>query len=476
MDQLMTPEEKRQLIKCADQVCHGKILCFSRWLADYGYPIDWHQNPVKRISWPTNLHWSKVVSSYKKTHGDIKLTWEINRFSYVFVLVRAYALTGDSKWVSIFLDHLKTWESGNPYGMGVNWNSGQELAIRMLAWIFGLFTFNNDPAFTAGDFERIQRLLYCHAFHINKNISFARYAVQNNHLIGEALALYAIGSLFPWFRESSRWKHKGKKLLENECLKQFYEDGGYCQSSHNYHRLALSYYLWACRIGECLNDQLSMAVYKTIERSSEYLASFINVDGRLPNWGANDGASLTQLNSCDYADFRPLLTSLRYLISANKAFKRGQWDEELVWFFGLEAVDARVKPYQLRSASFPISGIHVLRKSERDFIVLRCGSVIDRFGQADQLHVDLWWRGLNLAIDGGSYLYNDELQYHEYFMGTRSHNTMVVDDEDQMRLHRRFKWLDWTSARLLRFDPALELLASIMDIGERGSRLLMNEA
>jgi asparagine synthase (glutamine-hydrolysing) len=73
----------------------------------------------------------------------------------------------------------------------------------------------------------------------------------------------------------------------------------------------------------------------------------------------------------------------------------------------------------------------------------------DRFGQADQLHIDIWWKGYNVAQDGGSYLYNDEMQYHRYFVGTRSHNTINIDNLDQMILLRRFKWMGRVKAKLI---------------------------
>ncbi len=71
----------------------------------------------------------------------------------------------------------------------------------------------------------------------------------------------------------------------------------------------------------------------------------------------------------------------------------------------------------------------------------RCGTPKDRFGQSDQNSVVIFIDGEEIAIDGGSYMYNDELEYHKYFMGTKSHNTVTIDGQDQMLLYRRFKWL-----------------------------------
>lgn len=445
---ILRAEQVARLLEEAEGALAGRIRCFSSWYADYGQPVDWHRNPRRGVSWPRHVHWSRAPA-FEPRGGDCKLVWELNRFPHLYAWVRAYVLTGDNRWVRAFCDQLASWEEANPYRAGVNWNSGQELAIRAMAWVLALYVFMHDVAFTEEDFSRLMRLLYLHGEHLLANINFARLAVHNNHLIGEALGLYILGSYFPWMKGAARWKRVGRRLLEGECLGQFYQDGGYCQSSHNYHRLALHYYLWACRLGECLGEPFPQRVYDTLARSGEYLASFMNAeDGRLPNWGANDGALLCPWTECDYSDFRPVLNSLRYLTTGKRAFAAGPWDEELLWLWGPEALEAEVEPYPLPAqAAFQASGLYVHREGPGDFAVFRCGSLRDRFGQADQLHVDLWWRGLNVAQDGGSYLYNDELEYHRHFMGSSSHNTVTVDGQDQMRLIRRFKWLELVLAK-----------------------------
>jgi len=458
LNKILRDEDKRRIIKIADNSIRGDILCFSKWIGNYKDPVDWHYNPKRKVSWPKNIHWSKVLR-FEKTCGDIKLSWEINRFPHLYYLVRAYVLTGNSDYVKEFSQQLKSWEESNPYDFGINWNSSQELAIRVLSWIYALYMMGEEENFKEDDFQRLLKLIYLHARHIEENISYAYYAVHNNHLIGEALGLYAIGTLFPFFRESKRWRDKGKRILEGSgCLNQFYEDGGYCQLSFNYQRLALHYYLWAMRIAAVNNDSFKEKILFIMDKSARFLYSFMNLEnGQLLNWGANDGALLNPWTSCDYNDYRPLINALSYITRKKRAFGSGPWDEELFWFFGKEALESAIEPYDLKSQSFPITGLHILRKNGGHFITLRCGSIIDRFGQADQLHTDLLWNGLEIAIDGGSYLYNDELQYHKYFMGTKSHNTVIVDNKDQMFLYRRFKWLYWTKAKLLEFrDSCLE--------------------
>ena len=92
--------------------------------------------------------------------------------------------------------------------------------------------------------------IYLNAIRIEKNIEFAIKAVQNNHAISEAAGLFTVGILFPFFKDSERWLYKGKKYLEQEGLKQIYDDGSYIQHSTNYHRLMLQDYTWCYRLAE----------------------------------------------------------------------------------------------------------------------------------------------------------------------------------------------------------------------------------
>jgi hypothetical protein len=64
----------------------------------------------------------------------------------------------------------------------------------------------------------------------------------------------------------------------------------------------------------------------------------------------------------------------------------------------------------------------------------------------DQLHLDLWWRGLNIAQDAGTYLYNANPPWDNPLVGSRVHNTVTVDGRDQMTRGGRFINLDWFPA------------------------------
>jgi hypothetical protein len=86
--------------------------------------------------------------------------------------------------------------------------------------------------------------------------------------------------------------------------------------------------------------------------------------------------------------------------------------------------------------------------------MIRCHTFQDRPAHCDQLHLDLWWKGLNVLTDAGTYHYYvpGRPDIEHYFKGVRSHNTVEIDNSGPLELVSRFMWLPWPRARLLRLD------------------------
>jgi hypothetical protein len=77
----------------------------------------------------------------------------------------------------------------------------------------------------------------------------------------------------------------------------------------------------------------------------------------------------------------------------------------------------------------------------------------------DQLHLDLWWRGLNIAQDAGTGFYNLEKPWDNPLVTSLVHNTVTVNGQDQMTRSGRFLVLDWANAYS---KPVIELDDSIL--------------
>jgi hypothetical protein len=85
---------------------------------------------------------------------------------------------------------------------------------------------------------------------------------------------------------------------------------------------------------------------------------------------------------------------------------------------------------------------------------LRAARFTSRPGHADQLHLDLWWRGLNIAQDPGTYRYTAPPPWDNALTPAAVHNTLTVDGLDQMTRAGRFLYLDWAQAEITAHERA----------------------
>ena len=439
----------------AERILNGELKYFAHKFFKTGFPPDWHKNPVSGKKLDSHKHWSEISDD---GDVDIKFIWEASRFSMVYTLVRAYASTQDEKFAEAFWTLIESWVESNPPNRGPNWMDGQEAALRLMAWTFGFYAFTNSPSTTPRRGVQFTAMIAAHAERIYKNIDYA-ISTRSNHTISEAFGLWLVGLLFPELRDAEKYSRLGCKLLEQEAVSQIFPDGTYSMYSLNYHRFILHMYLYAMRLGELNQSPLSSLIFKRVSASIHFLSQLIDPKtGHMPVYGSNDGGLVLPLNNCDFTDYRPLLQLGTYLIQKRFLFEPGPWDEDIFWFYRIQPTakkdlnlgDLRV----LRDNSFPHGGVYLLRSANSKAII-RCTDYQSRPSHADQLHVDLWWQGKNIACDAGTYLYSGEGSWRNGLAHTSVHNTVTVDDQDQMTMLSRFTWTNWSKGEVLRQDESL---------------------
>jgi hypothetical protein len=434
----------RTPIDTADALQRGTFTYFEGQPVALGLPPDWHANPFTGQRAPADRHWSEIGDF---ASGDIKLIWEVNRFGFTYALVRAYWRTRDEHYAELFWQLVEDWRKHNPPYRGPNWKCGQEASFRVMAWCFGLWGFLSAQATTAERVSDLAQLLAVSGQRIAGNFPYA-LSQRNNHGISEALGLWTIGTLFPEFAASSHWQQQGQAALEQQARQLIYDDGSFAQHSVNYHRLMLHDYVWVLRLAELNHVPFSPALHERVRQAGEWLYQIQDeATGRLPNYGQNDGALILPLTNADYRDFRPVLQGARYLTARTGTYEAGLWDEELLWLFGPEALTtARQAPHR-DDFTAPIGGYYTLRGPD-SFVFMRGAEFRHRPGQADMLHVDVWWHGQNVACDAGTYSYHASAPWNNSLSGTAYHNTVMVDDCDQMSRAGKFLWLPWLHGRV----------------------------
>ena len=449
----------------ADWLLDGMQLYFSsHQLVHTGFPPDWHKDyfseyvasPPLQVS--ENKHWSQISDD---ANGDIKFIWEPNRFRFVFALVRAYFATYNEEYPEAFWTLIEDWAQHNPPNTGPNWMDGQEIALRLMAWTFGYYAFL-DPLFTTPQ-RKANFILYAaaQAERIYKNIGYA-ISTRSNHTISEAAGLWLVGLLFPELKDSDKYVSLGRKLLEQEAANQIFPDGSYSMYSLNYHRFILHIYLYAIQLGEINHSPFSTQLIDAVSKSIEYLSHLINPQtGEMPVYGSNDGALVLPLNNCDFTDYRPLLQLGWYITKKEFLFEPGPWDEDIFWLCGESFTAKHAKNAKenkklgdLSGDSFPDGGVYLLRNTNSHAII-RCTDFTSRPSHADQLHVDLWIHGHNIAVDAGTYLYSGEGIWRTGLAHTSVPNTVTVDNKDQKTMVSRFTWTNWSKSKILKHEKNL---------------------
>ena len=370
----------------------------------------------------------------------------------VYPLVRAYASTRDEKFAEAFWKLIQSWAESNPPNTGPNWMDGQEAALRLMAWTFGFYAFMDSPSTTPERIAQFVVMVAAHAERIYKNIDYA-ISTHSNHTISEAFGLWLVGILFPELKDAEKYLALGRKLLEQEAAAQIFPDGSYSMYSLNYHRFILHLYLYAIRLGELNNSPFSNSLNSLISSSIEYISQLIDPQtGQMPVYGSNDGALVLPLNNCDFTDYRPFLQLGSYITKKQFLFEPGPWDEDIFWLCGTNSLSPRERVgVRGKVRSFNYGGTYLLRDSNSK-AVIHCTDHRSRPSHADQLHVDLWMRGNNIACDAGTYLYSGENNWRNGLTHTSVHNTVTVDHLDQMKMLTRFTWTNWSNGKVLRHD------------------------
>jgi len=433
-------------VSSADDLAAGKFIFFGHKQVYTGFPPDWHQNAITGQRTPADRHWTQIDDF---EFDDIKIIWEINRFSFVYLLVRAYSRSENEKYAKLFWELVEDWYNRNPPQIGANWKCGQEISFRIMALCFGLYGFLYSKATTPIRVARLARIIAVSALRIEKNFQYAIHQ-RNNHGISEALGLWTIGTLFPEFKKSEKWIQLGKKHLETQGLELIYDDGAFTQHSLNYHRLMLHVFTWCIRLGEINSQPFSKKLKNQLARAVGFLYQIQDeTTGSVPRYGQNDGALILPLNNCDLQDYRPVIQSAYYMNTGNRLYDSGPWDEDLYWLFGTNAVRTTLKHVKRTDLQANIGGYYTLR-TRSGFCFTRCATFKDRPGQADMLHTDLWWRGQNIALDPGTFSYNSPDPWNNPFAHSAYHNTVTVDEMDQMDRVSKFIWLPWLHCKVNR--------------------------
>ena len=428
-------------------------------------PPVWHQSVVTgKQSDVQDLHWSKI-SDFDLDIGDIKTVWELSRFDWILYFVIEYIKTGDKSHLGTLNEWLVDWSGHNPVNQGVNWKCGQEASFRVMHLCLASLLLQEHRMLSPSIIEMLEQ----HLSRISPTVLYAM-AQDNNHGTSEAVALYIGGLLVEENSESSfakKWKNQGRFWIENRLKRLVANDGSFSQYSVNYHRVMLDSMsmaeIFRRQFGD---DEFSKLAMFKLRKATDWLMVFTDESsGDVPNLGANDGARLMPLSDSDYRDYRPTVQLSSVLFHNKKCYHDdGNYNQPLK----LLSLEADKVLASSKTAHLFDDGGYVHMKLGHANVFMHYPRFRFRPSQCDVLHVDFWFMGQNILRDAGSYSYNTEKQWLDYFPSTKAHNTIQFDGTEQMPSLSRFLYGDWLEASVC---SGLRSLANVSGFkaGYRGS-------
>ncbi len=372
--------------------------------------------------------------------GDHKPIWELNRHQHLVLLAQAWLLSGREEFLEEVWRQIADWLGQNPYPRGINWASALEVAFRALSWLW----IDHLAGARMPDTLRraFLRGLFIHGLHLRGNLSV--YFSPNTHLLGEAVALHALGLFF----DRPEWRQTAGAVLDREVLRQVREDGAYFEQSSYYHVYALDMLLFHAIL------RPPAAPYRErLARMAHYLHSLAGPREEIPFLGDDDGGRF----------FHPFGAHARYgraTLAACAAFGIGgplpYRAEDLyplaAWWLGATEGSGAA---ELRSELFRDSGFAVLVDGGAQCVVDAgpFGPISVGHTHASKLSFTLRSGEEWLLIDPGTYTYVADAALRRLFRGTAMHNTIRIDGLDQAEPAGPFAWRGRPYVAVTQWNP-----------------------
>jgi hypothetical protein len=359
-----------------------------------GEKIDWRCNPTPdpRARWTRELH----------------------RHRWWAVLAVAYTRTRDERYAAKFVQLMEDWVRSNPPPALKNerdpvW-SLMQVGMRCLVWPAAFRAFYPSPAFTEQAKLTMLRSIYDHAQFLSL------FKTRLNHLLREANGLAYVSSYFPEFKRAGEWLQVALRRLDEELAEQVNEDGSSIERSTGYQWLVAEEFEGSLELCEERQLRLPKSDLRLwVTRLYRVLMHTSRPDGTWPQ--LSDG-------------FMEESGVLRQRLAV-AAEKLGRGDFAYVATQGASGI----APAET-STEFKDGGFYVMRSDwsrHARYLLFNAGPFGGPHGHEDKLSIEVYAYGTPFIVDPGTYTYNVNDPYRNYFVSSLAHNTAVVAGKSQVR-------------------------------------------
>jgi hypothetical protein len=458
------PDRALRVVRRAEQGCRHVVSFFDLEECALGERINWHKDYKLGVVAPLE-YGPRMDFRDPMIVGNVNYVWELNRHQHLVEIAKAYYISGDERFAQECVRQIASWLESNPYPLGINWNSGLELSIRLISWLWVAHFIAGSSSADEQWWERLLLSIRQHVTFVHEN--YSAYSSANNHLVGEAAGVFLASVCFPQFKEAREWQEKSCQILKSEICKQTFPDGVGKEQSTAYQTFTTTLMMLCGIVGRRTGIEFGAEYWGRIRASCEFLSRLMDCAGHVPNIGdATDSRAILLDEEESFPPYKSVLAIGASLFE--DGLMRGKaecFPEAAFWILGrdgftrFEAIPARTVQ---RSSSFPQGGYAILHRghtsSDELSLLFDSGPLgylsIAAHGHADALSFTLSAHGKNFFIDPGTYLYFVDPEWRAYFKGTAAHNTVRIDHLDQAENGGDFVWLKHYRARLDKWESS----------------------
>ncbi len=379
--------------------------------------------------------------------GDHKVVWELNRHQHLVVLAQAFRFTGRREYLDEIVLQIRGWLRSNPFMRGINWASALEVAFRVLSWTW---VYHMAGQWLPPEFQsELAAGVWRHAVYLRHNLSV--HFSPNTHLLGEAVALHAVGVLFPSFPGAADFAETGRRLTWQQMERQVHEDGSHFEQSSYYHVYAMDFFLLHQALAETppwYRDKLA--------RMGDYLDALLGPDRRLPFLGDDDGGRVFHPYGPRETFGRATLATCALSLGIRRwQYEQADLDAQALWWLGGKAAALDSHGEARASRLFANAGIAMLEGAGQVIVDAGAfGAGTAGHSHSDTLSVLARWRGERILDDAGTYRYMGDESARNWFRGTAAHNTIRIDHSDQALPAGPFRWLNVPEVEVLNWETS----------------------
>lgn len=386
----------------------GEVPVFGSWVPVRPEREFWHRDPASGAAW-AQVPYRQIDYRPGNATGDVRRVWELNRLQHLFGLavIAQKDPARRAAAVGLLERDLQAWHRANPPGIGVNYLSAMEEALRLISLFHAYDLVRTWVSPATG--VLLATVADQHARHLRRRLSL--YSSAGNHTIAEATGLLYAGILLPEHPAAADWRATGRRLLRTEAARQVDADGGGLEQATWYLLFITDLLGLAQALLAHAGEPAEAAVDDALVRSRGFLNALAAGPGDLPRIGdADDG----------------------YALSAGL---RLSWRER-----GPQPQPGPAPGLR----SWRIAGLSQVRFGAGDQLLFLHNplGMAPGFGHghADCLAVLFRLEGTDLFIDPGTYLYGGPDGHRRYFRSARGHNTATVDGADPAEQAGPFLW------------------------------------